>query len=210
MVANSNGTLTVTAGFGTPFTAVEVSDNVFIPGVTTGDADAGFDPTNEGVWTVLGCNDTVLTLIRDGDLVGVGAIVTPASDAMLVYDPEGVQIDDKMDLNGGFLASTFGTYDVVAVTCNWFEVVSTSPLALETAAPGATGMAFFLNAQRFIRVESNKPCVIRFNGDTGNYNKLAPLVAGGVGYLEKSGLVWSMSIINHSILPATITIITAE
>ena len=210
LTANLNGTLTVSAGSGTPFANVVAGDIAFIPGVSTGDADAGFDPLNEGWWIVLGRSDTVLTLMRDGDFTGVSESVTPGANNMLAYSVAGVQVDDRVDISAGFATSVFGNYQIVAITSTWFEVVSTSPLAPETAIPGVTGMAFYLNAQRYVRIEASQSCVIRINGDVSNCTRIAPFGAGGVGHYEKVGLTWSLAIINTSTVPAAVTIITAE
>jgi hypothetical protein len=211
LVANDNGTLTVTAGSGTPFANVVVGDTVFMPGVATGDADAGFEQLNQGEWLVLGRSNTVLTLSRaEGDFEGVSQTLTPGSNAMLAYHHDGVQVDDKVCITAGFSSSVWGTYTIVAVTSKWFEIESAMPFAPETAAPTAVGMAFFYNAQRYLRIESNRDCVVRVNGDTGNFNLVSPLQPGGVGHFEKTGLTWSLVLVNNSILPATVTIISAE
>ena len=209
-VANTNGTMTVTAGSGSPFSSVVVADIVFIPGPTTGDADAGFDTFNEGEWIVLGQSSTVLTLVRSGDFVGTSEVVTPATDAMLAYSPDGVQVGDEVDISAGFAASVQKTYEVAAVTATWFEVVSTTPLAAESATPGVAGIAFYSNGKRFLRVESDQDCVVRVNGDTGSTNRISPLTAGAVGSYEKVGPSWSLTLVNRSTTSANVIVISVE
>lgn len=210
LAANNNGTLTLTAGSGSPFSAVVVSDILFIPGVSTGDTAAGFDILNEGEWIVLGTSDTVLTLVRSGDFSGVTEIVVPATDVVQAYSASGVQVGDNVDISAGFVISTQRTYEVVSVTARWFEIVSPSPMAIEAATPGVTGIAFYAVCKKYVKVESDQECTVRVNGDTGSCNRIFPLQVGNVGHFEKSGPSWSLTLVNRSPVSANVTVISAE
>jgi len=210
LVANANGTLTMDAGILHPFSGVSIGDTIFVPGPTTGDVTAGFDTYNEGEWIVLGQSSSSLTLVRNGDFSGVSEAVTPATNAVLAYSASGVQVGDDVDLSAGFATSAQRVYQVMVVTATWFEVISAAPLAPESATPGVAGIAFYSSSKSFLRVESDQSCVVRVNGDTGNYNHLQPMTDGGVGYYEKIGPSWSLTLVNKSLVSANATVISAE
>ena len=147
LTVNPNATLTVVAA--SPlFGSVLVGDEVFIPHTTTGDAANVFSVLNAGYWQVLSVTSTTqITLVRPAgqDFEGASEAVTPASNSQLrAYSAAGVLIGDSADITAGFNLGTRKTFDVLAVTDAFFEVLSTTPLATESGiTPGATGLVFF-------------------------------------------------------------------
>lgn len=215
MTPNGDGTLTMSVGAGTPFAAVQAGDNLFISGASTGDAAGVFTPANQGLWTVLVASGASLQLGRAGAFSGFLETVTPASAAqVLAFTAAGIQIGDTADISAGFVAATLGAYSVSQVTSKWFEVTSARGLPAQAGVmPGATGCQFYTNLKRWLRVEVDQEAVLRFNGDTSNFNRVSPVTAGDkeqVGWCDKFGPVYSLVIVNRAAVAMKALVQSAE
>lgn len=216
---NSNQTVSLTSDATDDFLNVQAGDILFVPGTTTGDSAGPFDPLNEGEWVVLSKDNdnVVLQLARPTgvDFAGYGEVVVATADSqLLAYSSAGVQVGQVVDISDGFSATTQKSYTVERVTPTWFEVISTSPLPVaEVAVPGVSGMLFYSDSKRFVKVEVDREAVIRLNGDDSNYNKLSPWVAGStsqVAEFVKVGPTWSLVIVNKSAVTMNVLVITAS
>jgi len=217
VVVQTNLSVTVTAGSGTPFGAVQVGDIVFIPGLSTGDSASPFNSLNEGYWTTLSASTTVLTLARPaGDIFsGFSEAVTPASNAQFqAFSATGVQVGDTVEIAAGFATTAQHSYEVLGVNPKWIEFESTAPLGAQTGVlPGATGLLFYTAAKRFLFLETDQEIVVRLNGDTGNTNRLTPLIPGDEKFVApflKLGPVWKLVVVNRSSALATVLVASAE
>lgn len=218
MLVNSNATMSVTIPIAGTFAGVVAGDTVFIPGLSTGDTASPFNVLNEGVWVVLSyisAQSLVLVRPSDMDFSGESETATLTASAQFVaYSAAGVLVDDTMDLLAGFAISSRRSYVISAVTPSWVEFTSTIPLALEAGiVPGVAGIAFYSAAVRFLRIESDRECAVRMNGDTSSVCRVSPIVAGdaaSVGWLDKFGSVWSLKIINLSAFRANVLVMSAE
>ncbi len=213
----TNLTLKVTAASGTPFASVVVGDDVFVPGAKTGDPAGPFNSLNEGFLEVVTRSNTILVLKRDPDEVfeGISEIVTPAAAYdFQVFSSTGVQIGDTADVSAGFATSAQRAFDISAVTPTWFEFRSPGPLGEEAGViPGTSGLVIYTSRKRFVGIRSNQEIVVRYNGDTGNTNRVDPLLAGSPGFEgsdHKFGTVWKLEIYNRSSVRATVRVATAE
>lgn len=213
----TNSTLKVTAGSGTPFSAVLVGDVVFVPGASTGDPAGPFSALNEGYWTVLSATSTVLVLSRDPSAVFSGAseAVTPAAAYdFQAFSTAGVQAGDTVDLTAGFSALTLRSYEVTAVNPAWIEFRSTAPLGEEEdVVPGASGVSVYTMAKRFVLIESDQEIVVRFNADTSNNNRMEPWLAGSdgiIGTQHKVGPTYKLVLVNRSSVTAHVKVSSAE
>ncbi len=213
----SNLSLKVTAGSGTPFTGVVAGDVVFVPGTSTGDPASPFNSLNEGYWTVLSATSTVLTLARDPSAVfsGVSEVVTPDDDSQFqAFASTGVQVGDTIDISAGFATAAQRSFELTAVNPMWVEFRSTAPLGEEEAiVPGSSGVAIYTAAKRFVLIETDQEIVVRFNNDTSNNNRVEPLLAGddGIpGSQHKFGTVWKLVIVNRSSVRANVVVSSAE
>lgn len=215
LTLQANGTLVVTHGAGAVFGAVVVGDAVYIPGVLTGDTGL-FDSLNEGLWTVLSASSTTLTLARPPGVVfsGISEVVALTTDAQfLAYSASGVQVGDAIDISGGFSTSTRTSYRVAAVTSRAVEFVSTAPIALETLIPGVGTVKVYSAAKKYLLIESDQALAVKCNGATDETNRIEPLSAGDsglVGFSEKWGTTYSLSLKNRSTVRANVLIISAE
>jgi hypothetical protein len=215
MTPNGDGTLTMSVGAGTPFSAVQAGDNLFIPGVSTGDGAGHFSPANQGLWTVLVATGASLQLGRTGAFSGFLESPTPTgSTEVLAFAAAGIQIGDTADISAGFASVTLGSYVVSQVTSKWFEVTSAKGLPAQAGViPGATGLQFYTDCKRWLRVEVDQEAVLRFNGDTSNANRVAPVAPGDtekVGWLDKFGPVYSLVIVNRAAVAMQALVQSAE
>lgn len=216
LTVNANLTLTVSAA-GSPFSAVQNGDTVFIPGPSTGDAATLFNPLNEGFWYVLTHAAGTMTLSRAAGTVFSGATetVTPANNTQLVaFSAAGVQAGDTINLSAGFAASADHAYEVLAATATWVEFQSTAPLGPQTGVtPGAAGMVFYTSAKRFFALETDQEIVVQVNGDTGTSRHVVPWVQGDpnfVGLDMLVGPVWKLVLVNQSSVVANVLVVSAE
>jgi len=215
MTVNNNATMSMEIGVGN--FGASVGDWVFIPDTTTGDSASPFNVANTGFWVVIAATATKLTMIRrvGEDFNGVDEAPTVPSGSIQIFSSAGVQIGDVVKLSSGFSQPTLGTYEVAEVTSNWIEFVSATPLPLESGIiPLAANIIFYSDFKRFVRVEADQLAIVRLNGDTGNTNEVAPLLAGdpeAVGHFEKWGPVWELKVVNQSTVnPMKVTVISAE
>lgn len=216
VAVNSNNSITLTIAGGN-FTGSVVGDDVLIPGVVSGDAAGPFNAINTGYWTVIGVTTTTLTLARPQGIgfeaIAESAIVVADGD-ILVYATAGIQIGNVADILAGFQGPALKTYQILAVTPTWFEIQSTTPLAAEAGVvPGASGIQFYTAAKRFLRIEYDQECVLRFNGDTGSYNICTPWQPGDlelVGECVKVGTTWRLVVVNRTTATLRLLVISAE
>jgi hypothetical protein len=217
VVVNNNATATFTTSTGN-FNAVQIGDTVFVPHTTTGDSASPFSVLNVGYWVVLARTTTVITVTRPSTqgFEGTSEIVAlSANNQLQAFSSNNVQVGDTLDISAGFSTVTQKNYTISAVNPFWVEFTSTESLPLETGIqPTASGLTFYGSSKRFLRIEADQGCVIRLNGDTGNTNRIDPMIvgdAGAVGWFEKWGPVWSLEIVNRSKTSVlTIKILTAE
>lgn len=218
VTVNSNRTV-VFASEGGDWSNAVVGDWIFIPSVSTGDGASPFNDLNCGYWTVLsvagGGASVTAARLTGTDFTALAESVVVANESQLqVFSADGVQIGDMVDISAGFSTPICKAYQVVAINPNWFEVVSVSPLpTYEYAVPTTAGIAFYSAAKNFVRVEVDQEAAIQLNGNAGFHDRVSPLTAGdksAVGWAEKYGVVWSLTIVNRSSVTLNATVITAE
>ena len=218
LTANANGSMTVLAASAI-FASAFVGDELFIPGMMTGDSSTPFSSLNQGRWVVLGVGGSLdtLTIARPSgeSFQGVSEVVTPTDKyQFLLYTQGGVQVGDGLDVSVGFNASALKTYEIVGVTSRWVEVKSTEPLAEETGiTPDFEGFSIFSAAKRYLRIEADQDAVLRLNGDTSSSVRVSPWAAGDpdqVGEFTKTGPTWSLSVLNRSSQVLNLTVISVE
>ncbi|HVT62537.1 MAG TPA: hypothetical protein VHD33_03510 [Legionellaceae bacterium] len=217
LIVNANLSLTVTAGSGTPFSAIQSGDTVFIPGTSTGDSAGPFNSLNEGFWTVLSATSTVVTMMRFPNTVfsGISEVVTPGTNtAFQAFSSDNVQIGDVVALTAAFAPGSLQSYVISSVTATFIEFSSALPLANQSdIAPAASGIAIYSSAKQWIQIESDQEVVYQLNGDTGQFNKIEPPIAGDanfVGSFHIWATIWQLVIINKSSNVANLVICTVE
>jgi hypothetical protein len=208
-----NLTAIVTSSLSLPFSGVQVGDDVFIPGVTTGDTST-FNTLNEGHWVVLDASDTQLTLTRETGTVfsGISELVAITdNDQFMVYSSNGVQIDDVIQLISGFSPTLLHSYELVEVTYKFLEFTSTAPLPNQDVYSGIGSIVIYDEAKRFVYIETNQEVALTINGIT--LPSIIPFLAGDdgkIGPWMSSSIVYSMAITNNSTQQARVRVISAE
>jgi hypothetical protein len=223
-VGNQDVTFSITAGGGN-FTGVQVGDQVFIPGVTTGDAPGPFNPNNEGLWVVISITDsTDIVLARPpNSTLGFFAqtgVVLSNNLQFQAFSSAGVQVGDQVDISAGvpFPSPLLNTFNVLAVTAQRLTIQSTNPLPLLASfTPTAAGLTVYSQAFNLVYLEANQECVVQTNGDTGSTQRVAPLVTTGrcqcrgdamPGMYLKTGPTWELAVTNLSVNTLHVTLIT--
>ena len=216
VTVNANLSVSLTAQSGSPFSAIAGGDQVFIPGLSTGDPAGPFSSLNEGWWTVLTASSTILVLTRGtGAFSATSETVTPTDDvSFFAFSPSGTQIGDTLRLSAGFAASALSSYEILAVTAGWIEFQALLPLANQTGIePTAAGVAVYTSAKRFLLIETDQEIIVQLNGSTDVSNVVTPLLPGNCrfpGVIMKFGPVWQLTLINRSSATANVSVVSAE
>lgn len=218
VLANNIVNLSVPALSPSDFTNVVVGDTLFIPHTTTGDSANVINVLNAGYWQVLAKTDAqnlVVSRFVEDVFEAVSETVTLTSNAQLrAFSSSGVQVDDSMVISAGFSTAAQKSYTVTAVTSTFVEFVSSLPLPNQTGiVPGAAGISFYTDNKRLLYIEADQECVVRINGDTGNYQRLSPIEPGNTsrpGIFLKWGSVYSLTIVNKSTSTLNCLVISAE
>jgi len=213
VLVNANQTVTVTHSGGSIFGNVEVGDDLFIPGTTTGDT-ALFNSLNEGHWVVLAASGTTLTLVRETGEVFSGYSETVAitnNNQFYAYSSDGVQVDDVISLLAEFSPALLHSYEILTVTSKFIEFESTAPLPNETVIPGLNGLVIYDSAKRWVYIETNQEVQFVINGETTP--AVTPFQAGDegkIGHFMASSIIYCLEVVNKSTQQARIRIIAAE
>lgn len=213
IAVQQNLTAIVTSSLSLAFAGVQVGDDVFIPGASTGDTSV-FDTLNEGHWVVLDASDDQLVLVRETGTVFSGKSETVEIgdvDEFMVYSSSGVQVDDVLQLVSGFSASVLHSYELVEVTYKFVEFESTAPLPSQDLYPGVGSIVIYDQAKRFIYLETNQEITLTINGKVTP--AIVPFLAGDngkIGPWMTTSIIYSMSIANNSTQQARVRVISVE
>jgi hypothetical protein len=218
VTVNADSSVDLLLGGAATWGSTQAGDTVFIPGPTTGDAATPFGALNEGFWVVLAvlaANKLQCVRPTGTDFQASGETVTlTASTQVQAFSAAGVQAGDGVEISAAFSPTTQTSFRVDRVTSKWFEVVSTTALPLETGkTPGAAGLIFYSNLKKFVRVETNQDVALRFNGASDDKFRISPQQAGDdeqVGWAEKWGPTYSLSVVNKSSQPVTVDVFSVE
>jgi hypothetical protein len=215
VVVNDNQTITFTIAGGV-FTNIIATDILWLPG-TEESVTSPFSILNQGFWKVMTASATVMVcqrLTSDFDGASESGIAITNANQMAAFSATGVQAGDKVELISGFAAANRSTYPVLNVTSAYIDFQSVVSLAAETGVtPTAAGLAVYSNAKRWVRVEVDQESAVKVNGDTSTTQKVAPWVAGdvnGTGEYVRSGPTFSLSVLNLSLVSATLTVVSVE
>jgi len=174
-----------------------------LTGVIVGDImrlDSGVDPLNQGVWIVVGISGTSVSCVRPTGEPFSGINESAAAPVVSFYSSNGVQKGDRIVLGAGFSPVSQKTFEVADARPTTLDFISASPLPAETAIAGS--LIVYTSAKRMIYCEADQECVLRFNGDTGDSNKVSPIAASDQdlpGFFHKWGDMYSCVIVNKSV-----------
>lgn len=211
--ANPSNTLTLTAGIGTqvPDNATTIALaggitrtplNLISGGVVAGDKvrlGSVFNLSNQGEQTILSVSATSFTVANE-TIVPEGPIVLGSgfADQLQIYSAAGVQVNDTLDITGGFSPVTLDFYKVTSVSANSLEFFSSEVLPVE--GPILTqGIVLYSMAKTLIYLESDQECSASLNGS--NISMIKPFVINSSvkrGFLMNSSVIYSLTITNLS------------
>lgn len=217
VVLNANSTATMTVAGDGGFESIVAGDTLWVPG-TEESISSPFHAANQGFWLVMAATATSLTLTRpsntDFEAYTQSAVSVTADNQIVAYSSAGVQVGDRLEVGGGFVATTWRTYSIVGVTPSYIEVVSTAIIPSETdILPSAAGFKVFTSLKSFVYIEADQDCVVRVNGDTSNCQRLAPWLAGDSAKpasYERTGPTWALTVVNRSTVAMSLTIVSVE
>jgi len=197
---------TFTSTGGTPFnlTTVQVGDSVFIGNL--------FNSLNQGFNKIISKTTTSFSVANPNAFAeGPITLGTNFASQIQIFSAAGVQVNDKMVINGGFSPVTQGTYVITAVYANALEFFSINILPQE--GPITTNaIAIYSNAKQFVYIEADKHCDINING--ANTDNIQPFFSGGLvvspGLFMRTATVYSLSITNKSDSTANVLMLSVE
>ena len=217
-VTINNGSVAVFDFTGSTLTAVQVGDIMRIKGPSTNDAGPyAFNPINSGIWKVIGVSGTKISAVRE---VGkafeavVENVATALTGDVQFYADDGIRAGAQFQIKDTFSQVTQRTYTVLASTSDSIDFVSTAAIPEEdtlTYIPGS--IVFYTGIKRMIYAEADQECSIRFNGQTGDDNRITPITSGDKslrGQFAKWGDTYSCTITNKSVNSCAIKFFTVE
>jgi hypothetical protein len=160
-------------------------------------------------------SSTSLLLARTTDTFSglTQTVAITSASQIQIFTSTGIQIGNKVDILGSFNVYTLGTYTVSLVTPTYVEVTSLVTLPAQSGVTVAsTDMVFYSSIKRWVRVEVDRKCAVKFNADTTINNRLDPITVNGVNvaYQEKMGCVYSLVVTNRELSPLTVKVWSVE
>jgi hypothetical protein len=191
---------------GATVSAVQPGDLMRIKGVSTYDTGVfAFNPLNAGLWKVINVSGSKVSVIRlvGEPFSGVAESLIDASADVEFYADDGAQKGYKFELAGNFSFVSKKVYEILDSTPTKIYFVSASPLPTESAVIFTSGaITIFKASKKFMYIECDQDCIVRFNADTSDNNKLNPISAGDKdlpAFINKYGDCYSCTIVNKSI-----------
>jgi len=204
ITVNANETATFASDDGI-FSAVQVGDTIFIPGVSTGDPAGPFSEANCGFWNVLARStdgSTMQLARRAGQpFSALGELVTVIAVGDLVAFSSGpVQIGDSVYISAGFSQPILRTWRVRELTATWFEIVASDPLPSTEVQTAGTPPVFYSSAKRALVLTVDQEADAVINGVS---RRLSPPSPGSVpAVLALTGPVYSLSVTSRAAVAA--------
>jgi hypothetical protein len=200
-VTKSGALLTFTHSGGT---APDFSNLVFGDEVRIG---IDFDVFNRGKYKLLSFTANSFTV---ENFVGVGETVTlSASDQIIIYSADGVQIGQKVTIGAGFAGFSQGTYEITDVGVDFLEINVAKDLPEEFNV--LSQPMVYSSSKSFMYLEYDKNCTLFVNGV--NVGALKPLSIGvkkAPGVFLRTGDMFSAEIRNDSLDLMSVLVISAE
>lgn len=217
-VAVNNGALATFDFTGATLTSVQVGDIMRISGETGYDTGPfAFSPLNSGVWVVLGVQGTVVSASRlPGESFSgvVEAVPAAAPSDVSFYSQSGVQKGDKFFVSALFSTVSRRAYQVFDAKPDRLLFTSSQPLPEESGLTYTSGaVTVYDSIKRLVYIEVDQDAEVRFNGDIGSSVLVSPIEAGNkdlIGFLHKFGPTWKCEIVNRSVNPMNVAIMSGE
>jgi hypothetical protein len=216
-VTINNNSVAVFDFAGATLTGVVPGDIMRIKGAATYDAGPYvFGSLNAGLWKIIGINGTAVSCVRfvGEQFIGGNESVTGISGDVQIYSSAGIQVGDKVSIDGSFSIVTQRVYTISAVTPTTIDFVSTISIPNESSVTYIPdSISFYTQAKKIVYVECDQDAVVRFDGETSNKTKINPIQPGSpclVGYIHKWGSTFKCEVVNISVNPMNVIWITGE
>lgn len=203
---------TATAGTLPNTASVQVGDELLI------ETGSPFNTANIGIFTVLGKGAAYIEVSNEtGAAEGpiVQSTLASGLPVVAVYSNGPVVSGDEVRVKAtAFNIENRGTFKVIRVTANYFDVENQNPGYPEAITIGAAdGLVFYPSLYRWIFVESDRRVSVRLNGDTTDNVEVEPVVEANPdkpGVMLLRGTVYSLVIANNGLLAANVKVALAE
>jgi hypothetical protein len=218
LVAINNNALATFDFTGATLISVQVGDTMRISGVSLYDTGSfAFNSVNSGLWVVIGIAGAKISATRLAGEMFAGvteAVAAVAASDVEFYSAAGVQKGDKFFISSLFSQVSRRSYEVLDVKPDQLLFVSTQPI------PEESGLAYTANAltvydtiKRLVYIEADQDAEVRLNGDGGSSVLVSPLEPGNksmVGWFHKFGPTWKCEVVNRSVNPLNVYLISGE
>lgn len=203
----SGSVMTLASVAGTAFSFI-------LGGVVAGDQvviGSLFAASNQGKFKILSVTATSISFDNNsGAPEGPITLGAGFADQVKIFSAAGVQIGDKLRINGGFSPSTRDTYEITDVKNNEVEFFSTKSLAQES---GITTNQFVIysSAKKFLYLETDKKVDISVNGTTES--AVEPFIeTDGIkpGIMVRCSTVWNFTVTNNGTDIASLYVASVE
>ena len=186
--------------------------NLIVGGAVVGDyVRIGnlFNISNQGQWKIIALTATSLTIENDlGVAEGPITLGAGFANQFRIYSALGVQINDTLNITGGFSPVSRKAYKITAVSDNFIEFSSLEILPTESSIM-TNSLSIYSAAKQFVYLETDQKIDMILNGiDAGN---VEPFLTGNKpGIFVKTATIWSLAITNQSTDPAVVYIAAIE
>lgn len=199
-------TYTFVAGTLPSLGTVQVGDNVLV-----GNAFSALNQGTTGIWQIVSVTSNSFSVVNPTG-IAQGPITLGASFAnqIRIFSAAGVQIGDTLAISGGFSPVSRNAYLITLVTDYYLQFSYAGSLPAE--GPITTQVAVYSMAKTMIYVESDQQIELLLNG-AGSGPIIVPVSSNGSafpGMFLLNGNIYSLSVINNSINPANVTLLSSE
>ena len=214
VTVNADATVFFDVTSGT-FAGALAGDILWLPGDSEG-VSSPFELENQGFWQILKATSARITARRlQGLFNGVSqSAVSVDATTVRAFSSDGVQAGEKIALMDGFVSANLNTFPIGEVTDAYVDVIAGGGMVAETGVlPGTDGVAAYRASMRYVRVETDRECVVRVNGDSGNLQRLQPWEAGKDGAQAeyvRTGSCHRLDLVNSSSFPCAFTMSGVE
>jgi len=174
-----------------------------------------FNQLNQGIWQIISKTTTSISVVnQSGYIQGPITLGSGFATQLRIFSSTGVQVGDTLVISSGFSPVSWGSYIVTQVTDYYLQFSYTG--SLPTEGPITTEVAVYSMAKTTIYLETDQNVELLINGAVSG-PIVSPMVSPTTrttiifpGLFLMNGTVWSLSLVNNSITPANVTLLSAE
>lgn len=196
-------TLTFSGGTLPSLGTVLVGDQILI-----GD---DFNELNQGIFSIISLNTTSISIANpSGYVEGPITLGSDFSTQLRIFSGTGVQINDTLVITSGFSPVSWNSYTITQVTDYYVQFSYAGALPQESNI--LTQVAVYSMAKSFVYLETDQNLKILINGSSSG-PVVQPLISNGrpyPGQFMLSSDTYSLSVVNTSVTPSNVTLLSTE